>query len=804
MSALPRVAATFLLLLASTPATADATEINPLLLRAAWRASWITAKDAPVRDPAIIHVRKLLELASVPGKFVVHVSADNRFILHVNGRRVGAGPARGDVEHWRFQTFDLAPFLVPGKNLIAATVWNFGALAPFAQMTRQLGFILQGDDDAASAANSNDSWQAAIARGHAASPAGLVPIRRFFYAAGPPERRDGTQWDWDWDRIQSPAARWAPAAGAGHGTPRTIRDGAPYALSPSAWLLVPDPLPAMEETITEVGRVVRQTGPVAITGAFPAEGRAVIPARSTARVLLDRGTITNAYPEIALSGGRGATVRMHYAESLFGKDGKKGNRDEIANKDVIGLYDEWVTDGNDRVFAPLWWRSWRYLELEVTTAGTPLTITRLSALQTLYPFAPRARFASSDPELARLWQMAFATLRISAWETYMDSPYWEQLQYVGDTRITALLSYVMANDDRLARQALTAFDDSRTADGLTMSRYPTREQQYIPPYALFWIGMVHDFFYYRDDPEFVRARLPGTRTVLDWFLRNQRPDGLLGFSAWWSHVDPAAGGARQTEQGGSAAVTAQLIAGLREAAELETALGDQARAATYRTAAARAVRALAGLWDDKAGLLRDHPGATEFSHDVNILALWQDVLSGPRRDRLRDRVLALGREPPGRRAAPGTIAPASLYFRYYLHRALDHVGHGEALHELLFPWRQMLGMGLSTFPEFSDPTRSDSHAWTAHPALDFLAIIAGIRPAAPGFARVRITPHLGTLTQLTAALPHPRGEIVTQYQRDGARTTATISLPARLPGSLLWKGRRHALPPGKTTTLTLD
>ena len=54
----------------------------------------------------------------------------------------------------------------------------------------------------------------------------------------------------------------------------------------------------------------------------------------------------------------------------------------------------------------------------------------------------------------------------------MDTPYWEQLQYIGDTRIQALISYAVAGDDRLARQALEAFHNSLMPDGLTQSRYP--------------------------------------------------------------------------------------------------------------------------------------------------------------------------------------------------------------------------------------------------------------------------------------------------------------------------------------------
>ena len=77
-------------------------------------------------------------------QYLVHVSADNRFVLYVNGHRVGDGPARGDLAHWRYETFDLAPYLSAGTNLVTATVWNFGIYAPTAQITDRTAFLLQG------------------------------------------------------------------------------------------------------------------------------------------------------------------------------------------------------------------------------------------------------------------------------------------------------------------------------------------------------------------------------------------------------------------------------------------------------------------------------------------------------------------------------------------------------------------------------------------------------------------------------------------------------------------------------------
>src|SRR5947207_3683895 len=122
--------------------------------------------SSDLRDAGVFHFRKTIDLADHSKKFVVYVSADNRFILFVNGTRIGEGPASSDLGHWKYETFDLRPFLHNGKNVIGATVWNFGTQAPVAQLTSRAGFILQGDDEAEQIANTDDSWEVEIESGH--------------------------------------------------------------------------------------------------------------------------------------------------------------------------------------------------------------------------------------------------------------------------------------------------------------------------------------------------------------------------------------------------------------------------------------------------------------------------------------------------------------------------------------------------------------------------------------------------------------------------------------------------------------
>ncbi len=796
-SAASSIASMALAVLAASASLIAQTTSHPDYASDRWPAEWIASPDAPMRDAGIFHFRKELTLASVPDSFLVHVSADNRFILLVNGARVGEGPASSDLGHWKYETFDLHPYLHSGANVIAATVWNFGTQAPVAQMFSRAGFLLQGDGPAESVANTNSSWRVEQERGHSISPVDFMALMHTYYAGPPGEVVDARKFDWSWASQKIDAdhlVAWKPAALIGPGAGRPSQD------TRTVWMLQPDPLPPMEFREISVGRTVSQSG----TSRPVQQGTAIsVAPHSTASILLDAGALTTAYPQLTVHGGSAAKLRLTYAEALVDARGEKGNRNDTAGRHILGLYDEFIADGQaSRTFAPLIWRTWRYLQLDVSTADQPITIDNLSARFSAYTFEERARFSSTDDsDLAKIWEVGWRTARLCAHETYMDTPYYERLQYVGDTRIQALISYVVSGDDRLARQAIDAIDSSRIPDGITTSRYPSQLPQIIPTFSLMWIGMVHDFSVYRNDSPFVRSHLLGTRTVLDWFSHHQRPDGLINRLPWWPFVDWTAdfkdGVPPQDADGGSAPITLQYIEALRDAADLETRLGEPARAQTYEQRANLAVQALLNLcWDSATGLLADTPAKSHFSQHANALAIWLDVIPKDQQQSVMRRVLGLG--------APATpnepsLSGASYYFRFYLARALEHAGMADYYVATLEPWRQMLRMGLTTWAETPEPTRSDSHAWSAHPNYDLLRLVAGIRPGAPGFSELVIEPHLGSLKNVTAAVPHPKGLIEVSFKVSSSGTEATLSVPEGLPAKLIWHGTAHDLHAGRQT-----
>lgn len=190
-------------------------------------------------------------------------------------------------------------------------------------------------------------------------------------------------------------------------------------------------------------------------------------------------------------------------------------------------------------------------------------------------------------------------------------------------------------------------------------------------------------------------------------------------------------------------------------------------------------------WDPSRRLLADTPAKASFSQHANILGVLADAIPQSDQQAVVKTVLS-----------DQKLTQCSYYFRYYLFRAMKKAGLGDDYLAQLGPWRHMLELGLTTWAETPEPTRSDCHAWSAHPDFDFLATVAGIESAAPGFSKVEIEPHLGSLTRLEAAMPHPLGDIAVRYERHGEHLAADISLPDHLSGTFYWNGKQVQLHSG--------
>jgi len=759
------------------------------LLKLAWPASWITHPAAPKNEYGVYLFRRTLDLAQKPERFIVHVTADARYRLFVNGQSICFGPQRSDAWVWHYESVDLAPFLHQGINVIAARVLSYGEATPYAITAMRTSFLMQGDTVAEKQVNTDDSWKVFKDDSNSAVPVTLAT----YIVTGPGNRVDAQTYPWGWESAGFDDTRWANARVLAHGNPYGVGTDMDHWLRPRT-------IPLMEETLLRLGEVRRATG-VDVPPDFLKGGHAfTVAAESCVTLLLDQGFETNAFPVLTVSGGKGGRVSLSYAEALVDDAGNKGNRDEVEGRKLIGVTDEFLPDGGTgRVYGPSDFRTFRYIQLEIETGAEPLRVDDVHGVFTAYPFKEHASFQSDDPLLARIWSVGWRTARLCAFETYVDCPYYEQLQYVGDTRIQALISLYVAGDDRLMRNAIELYDRSRIAEGLTQSRYPSVTPQVINTFSLFWIDMVHDYWMHRTDDTFVQARLPGVQAVLGWFEnRIDAKSGLLGPLDYWTFVDWTDQWSWSDEQGiggepegartgGSSIVSLQLAGTLLRAAELCRAFGRAELAERYEKLAERLKQAVQQhCWDATRQLYADSPAKRSFSQHANALAVLCGLATGPAATELMQRTMT-----------DSTLVQCSTYFRFYLLRALKAAGRGDDYLSQLGPWRTMLDLGLTTFAEKPEPTRSDCHAWSASPVYELLATVCGIEPASPGFATVRIEPHLGILQRVDGVVPHPAGEIKASYRREGDGLKATLTLPAGVTGSFVWKGKTTSLHAGQ-------
>jgi alpha-L-rhamnosidase len=767
--------------------------INPQLLNQRWTAAWIGVPGNSPFDYGVYHFRRSFNLDVVPQSFVVHATADNRYELFVNGKRVSWGPARGDLHHWRYETIQIAPYLQSGKNVLAAVVWNYAQYAPEAQVTNQTGFLLQGNTEVERIVDTGPGWK--CLQNAAYRPLHYTHAQmRGYFVVGPGDYVDARAYPWGWELIEFDDGAWQDSRidSRGAGSPWGVRDAG------NRWMLVPRSIPSMEETPERLVEV-RQVSGIVVPPGFPANRVPLaIPANSSVRMILDQAYLTTAFPELVISGGKGARLLLGYAESLYergARRGDKGDRNAVEGKEFVGFYDEFVADGGpNRMFRPLWWRTYRYLELKVETGEEPLRIEDLRAIYVGYPFEMKARLETGDPRISKFLEIGWRTARLCAHETYMDCPYYEQLQYAGDTRIQGLISIYNSGDARLLKNAIAQLDDSRTPEGLTLSRAPTRQQQYIPPFSLWWIGMVHDYWMYLDDPGFVRQTLPGVRSVLGYFASYQKDNGSLRRMPFWNYSDWAPewqGGVPPiAEDGSSAPLDLQLLLAYDWAAAMEQTLGSARLADEYRQSAAGMRGHFKGLyWDEKRQMFADTPARQNFAQFTNALAVLARVVEGEPARALVNRVVA-DRE----------IVQCTYYSAYYLNAAVHLVGEGDRYSDLLAQWDDMITQGMTTWaerpPRASNPPRSDCHAWSAHPNFEFFRTLLGVDSAAPGFRRVVVRPFLGKLQKVSGSIPHPNGEISVSLKRKGAGLEAEVSLPEGVEGEFHWQGQTRKISPG--------
>jgi len=722
----------------------------------------------------------------------LHVSADERYILFLDGKIISRGPDRGTVERWCYSTYELTPD--PGAHTLEAVVYQIGPNAPMAQLSWRGGFVLKAEGAYDKILTTGKSaWKVAVIEGDR-----LVGMGGGAWGTGMQIEMAGCSPVWK----QPPEAAYVDVAVV-RGPTQRLAAG----LNEPGWRLYPSALPDQIERTCAPGRFRAAVDTVKDGVVFKAEDGAhaavaaanalltqrqawVVPAQSEVAVLWDLEDYYCAYPQLTVSGGKGAVVKWGWTESPVYGGSKKGSRSEFAGKKVECVTDTLLADGDDgRVFTTHWWRCGKWCLLRVKTAGQPVTLEGLSITETRYPLAYEGSFESDDPSLDGVQKICLRGMQMCAHEMFFDCPYYEQQMYPGDTRVQLQVVSALTSDDRLIRRAIELFDFSRREDGMVGMNFPTYLTQDSATYTLIWPLMFRDYVMWHDNPPWLTARMPGLRATLHAFELYENADGLLDKLPGWSFMDwvpTFRDGVAPDGYGLSALNNLFYVHALQSAAVAEDAVGNGEMARYWRGKAGRvAKQVVAQFWSAERGLMADTVKKDTFSEHAQCLALLAGILSADQEAQAFKGLIT----------APD-LARATVYFSHYLFDTYTRFGRTDLTLKRLDLWREYVKNGMCTPLESPGDARSDCHAWGSHPIYHLHAGVAGVTPSAPGFKAVRVAPQPGGLKKITSKTPHPKGFVEQRLAFEGDKVSGTVTLPEGIAGEFIWRGARLPLKAG--------
>jgi hypothetical protein len=738
-------------------------------------APWISYPSANQTEYGVYHFRKTFDLAKVPEQLVIHVSADNRYNLFVNGVRVCYGPAKGDLQTYKYDVIDIAPFLKPGENLLAALVYNGGEDRPLAFISVQTAFMLRTEKVEFSFLQTGSGWKSYKNPAYEVISYDEMLFRERwfygFYACGGGDEVFAEKFPWGWENAGFDDSKWFPAE--------------PLNFYKQPWNLVPRNIAFMDNHLVFPEEIRKVTGANIPTGAWNGKAKLEIPSNTIASVLVDFEIFTMGYPELTVTGGKNSKIQVKYAEALYEAVNLKGHRDSVNNLKMFGVWDIFHPDGYRRTFRPLWKRTFRYIQFIIETKDEPIDILSYQLEYSGYPYPEMASFESNNPRLNEIFAISKRTLRMCSAETYYDTPYYEQLNYGGDNRPIAAISTYNSTDDRLLREAFRLYPQSENPEtGLLHSAYPSSRTWWdMGSWSLAWVQSLHDYYFMRGDSIFVKQFTKKIDGILRYFERHlDEQTGLLGTVNSKNFIDwsitkgslPRPNDDGEMKQ--SALLTLYFVHTLDCTAKLYNELGMYEKAACWKQLSEKTKQAVyKNCWDAGKQLFRDYANHSIYSQHTNLFAILCDIISETEQQKLMNRILTYDK----------FDEMASSYFSFFLFKAMQKTGQEDLFLDHLGFWYTFLDRGHTTCGEtgFASHDRSDCHAWSAHPAYFLLSSVCGIKPGDVGFNKVIVEPHLGKLTSIKASMPHPKGRILVDYHILNSRLHATIVLPKGMEGT---------------------
>lgn len=755
-------------------------------------SNWVWSSDWSSEDkdnPRILLFRKEIELISHPKQGQVQISADSRYKLYINEKLVEVGPSKGDRQIWYVDTMDITSYLKSGKNIIAVSVLRYpeelskGNHSTFRTSSPGLFFVGTAADEAGRIYefSADETWKCKTDEKIKiiSEEVLFAPLWIHEQAQGNPEIfgwKSVSYDDKDWENVK-PYVRvqMHGAISPGNLNKRTI----PFMYRKKRKFQ--GIMDAKSTRYNESDWIDFINGRKEI----------VVPAHSEEIVEIDAGEEMTGYLHIAFANGAGAKVEILQAEAYVQDELcgpahvplKKDRLDKI-NGHLQGYTDTYSVAGlgNDHAYEryePYWYRTFRFIQLKIVTGDETLHLKSFDYEETGYPLQVETSVETSDKSLKDIWDISERTLRRCMHETYEDCPFYEQLQYAMDSRQQILYTYAVSADDRLARKCMDDFKRSQRYDGLLNCCYPNCNPNIIPGFSIYYILMVYDHMMYFGDKDLITFHMTTINGILDFFDRHLTTEGYVDKigglnmeSPFWSFIDwaeewnPTTGVPPAGLEGPITMESLLYILGLQRASALADYLGKREEAGEYLNRASNVQEAILRFCMGSNGMIQDGPGMEHYSQQCQVFAVLTDTIAQD-----------MGRKNLLKTIQDKSYTQCTVAMRYYLFRALEKTDLYEYTNQYWDAWRDMIANHCTTCVESESYARSECHAWGSLALYELPSTILGVRPAEPGYKKVRISPVLGYLDHASGCVKTPVGIIKVSWKKEQGSVKVDYEVP---------------------------
>ena len=709
-------------------------------------SDWIRAVEIPTAS-CFYYFEKEFD-APAGATLKASCCGDTRYVLYLNGHQVSEGPCQGSQYQTYYETEDLTPYLVEGKNRLYAKVM-YVTEGMFISVYRRshAAFWFDGQltvNGETTAIGTDETWIC-----HREDSCELICGPHVHTSIPPFEQWKGASVK------TSVAVQRFFESNMHRGSFNLFGLNDPY-------IMVPRTLPAME------------TEPAAD----------MVPVRKgEGFVEFDSVKYTTAKLRFVFKAKAGTKIRMIYSEcyTVADENGRryKARRDayDDPTAELSGAFDTLTATGEEQEYIPFWYRSFRFVRVEFEDPDCEIKTFTYANFH--YPLDKAGVFECSNPRYNEMWEVGRNTVLCCMHEMYVDCPYYEQQQYDMDSALEMLYTMRMSADYRMPFKSITDFSHSQMADGMLQANYPSTMVQIIPDFTLFWILMVRDYLRYTGTDKENLDRIRSLTGIMDRALEGFNPymteQGLIGVTPYWHFVDWVPGWHVGVPNGGFTeplTVTSFMYAAaLKAAAELCEAVERKGLASEYN---ARAEQILANVqaycYDSEVGLYRNTPNTKEYSQHTTLWAILSGAVTGEEAGALMDRTFD-GHVP---------VAVCSFSMNYYMFRALELSGrYNQYAPKQMQGWETMLDLHCTTWCENPDSPRSECHGWSSAPTYEFSAMVLGVYPTADGYKSVRIKPIVDCykLDWAKGTVPTPMGIISVAWEKRDGELILDITLP---------------------------